>query len=296
MSVECDGPDSRFQTVRARNSGASARASRALFMRAVVRLSLAVIATWSTYRERLNNEVRPCWHAQKGAKFIRSAMAGSDSTFRHLITNFTDFLTVAIHTILYERSIYPQTSFLSARKYNLPVRQSRHPKVCEWINDAVAAVETELLKCAVDRVAVMIYDKKSQPKERYVFDVSHFPALSAADLDVPMTRESSDGQQLAVLPIVDMEEQFRAALSKLAGCSSTLGSLPDECTFTVAIELRKDGGAPVSHPQPWIPAEPRTAGGARNSNISTKPVRTVTAGEMVFETWIERVDSESNGG
>ena len=67
-------------------------------------------------------------------------------TYASLVSTFGSFLTVAIHTILYERSIYPETSFLSARKYNFPVRQNRHPKVCSWINDAVAAVEAELLK------------------------------------------------------------------------------------------------------------------------------------------------------
>jgi mitotic spindle assembly checkpoint protein MAD2B len=67
-------------------------------------------------------------------------------TYQGLVGAFTDFLIAAIHTILYERGIYPRESFLSARKYNFPVRQNRHPKVCKWIVDAVSAVEAELLK------------------------------------------------------------------------------------------------------------------------------------------------------
>ncbi len=67
-------------------------------------------------------------------------------TYHAVVAAYSDFLTVAIHTILYERNIYPQTSFIKARKYNYPVRQSRHPKVCKWIMDAVAAVEAEMLK------------------------------------------------------------------------------------------------------------------------------------------------------
>ena len=66
--------------------------------------------------------------------------------YRAVVAEFCEFLTVAVHTILYERGIYPRTSFLSARKYNYPVRQNRHPKVCKWIQDAVAAVQAELLK------------------------------------------------------------------------------------------------------------------------------------------------------
>ena len=67
-------------------------------------------------------------------------------TYQAVVSAYSDFLTVAIHTILYERQVYPQSSFLKARKYNYPVRQSRHPRVCKWIQDAVAAVEAEMLK------------------------------------------------------------------------------------------------------------------------------------------------------
>lgn len=61
------------------------------------------------------------------------------NTYDALVTAFLEFLTVAIHLILYERDVYPRQSFLSARKYDYPVQQNRHPKVCQWITDAVAS-------------------------------------------------------------------------------------------------------------------------------------------------------------
>ena len=70
-----------------------------------------------------------------------------------LVDTFLEFLTVAIHLILYERDIYPHRSFLKARKYNYPVRQNRHPAVCKFVDDAVAAVGVQVLKvccCAPD--------------------------------------------------------------------------------------------------------------------------------------------------
>lgn len=85
-------------------------------------------------------------------KPLRVEMASYNSeapvldTYHAVVAAYSDFLTVAIHTILYERNIYPQASFIKARKYNYPVRQSRHPKVCRWIMDAVSAVEAEMLK------------------------------------------------------------------------------------------------------------------------------------------------------
>lgn len=79
-------------------------------------------------------------------------------TYHAVVLAFSDFLTVSIHTILYERDIYPRTSFLKARKYNYPVRQSRHPKVCQWIQDAVAAVEVEMLKVRKEIVSIYVLD------------------------------------------------------------------------------------------------------------------------------------------
>ena len=73
------------------------------------------------------------------------------NTYYAVVLAFSDFLTVAIHTILYERDIYPRESFMSARKYNYAVKQSRHPKVCKWIQDAVAAVQVEMLKVRFNR-------------------------------------------------------------------------------------------------------------------------------------------------
>lgn len=223
-------------------------------------------------------------------------MAESAATFRSLVAAFTDFLTVAIHTILYERSIYPQTSFLLARKYNFPVRQNRHPRVCEWINDAITAVETELLKGGVERVAVVVFTKENVPLERFVFDVSQFPTVPADDLDTLLERSGSEGEPEAILPLVDMEEQFRATMSKLSNCGTTLKPIPERCTFTVTIELKSEGQAPVSHPQPWIPAQaeaqklPTDGNGTKGHNNRTTSVRSVRAGDMRFEAWIEEVE------
>jgi mitotic spindle assembly checkpoint protein MAD2B len=222
--------------------------------------------------------------------------SNSDATYRELIQAFTNFLTVAIHTILYERGIYPQTSFLSARKYEFAVRQNRHPKVCKWINDAVDAAEAELLKCTVARLAVVIHDKQNTPLERFVFDVSRFPIVPSSEMDVSLQRMTADRTKLPILPMVDLEEQLRATMSRLSNCGSTLEPLPTGCTYTLAIELRDEANRPIGHPQPWIPAQPdldQDITSNDQAQHTTTPIRSVRAGEMVFETWIDKLKSTS---
>ena len=222
------------------------------------------------------------------------------ATYSQLVHAFTTFLTVATHTILYERHIYPVHSFISARKYNYAVKQCRHPRVCEWISDATAAVETEILKCAVDRVAVVIYDGQERPLERFLFDVSKFPIVPINEHNTPLQTLDDDGTEVAALPVGNLEEQFRAAMSRLSGCGARLKDIPQGCTYTMAVELKNGSEPPLGEPQAWIPAQPglqRSVQHRHNATIvrsgrelggaKTIPIRSVAAGEMVVEIWVE---------
>ncbi|KAK6331726.1 hypothetical protein TWF718_002269 [Orbilia javanica] len=222
-------------------------------------------------------------------------------TYANLITSFTDLLLVSVHTILYEREIYPPELFIAARKYNHPVRQARHPLVCQWIQEAIDACAEELMKCTVNLISVNIISSTNKPLERFVFDVSRFPVVTAADIHSPFVMTDEDGNERVVDSLVDLEEHMRAVITKLAYSTRKLGKLPIGCSFSVSMELKKDAVAPEGNPPAWIAAEcqeddtPReTREGApktRNTN-RTIPIRSLIMGALAFETWIE--ESESN--
>ena len=202
--------------------------------------------------------------------------------YHAIVSAFGDFLTVAIHQILFQRSIYPQDSFISVRKYNLAVKKSRHQKVCKWIQDAVAAVRTEMLACSVETTSVLIYGPPpdSRPLERYQFSTASFPRIPKAELYTPFldeeelatdgpenkewTEEAANPSGSEVPPVPrfrpppasDLPEQFRATLSRLS--CLRLEPLPPDCSFTIMIELRdeEDVDPPISRDQSWIVAEP----------------------------------------
>ncbi|CZR64580.1 related to MUS-26 protein MUS-26, involved in DNA repair [Phialocephala subalpina] len=214
-----------------------------------------------------------------------------------LLQTFTDFLTVAIHTILYSRALYPPASFISTRKYNFPVRQNRHPDVCAWINNAVSSTYTLLQKGTVRAIAVVIYSREQEVMERYMFDVSRFPIVDPKEgLTDFEARKDKEGDDLPVgISRADIEEQLRATIRKLAYGAGKLSPLPEGCTFSVAVELRNEADPPIGHPQPWIPSEPSLQTGERTSErigtdlggAKSTPVRLVEAGEFILETWIE---------
>lgn len=262
---------------------------------------------------------------------------------RTLLNSFTSFLTVSIHTVLYYRNIYPKQTFLSAKAFNLPVHQSRHPKVCSWINDAVDAVMAQIAKGTVERVAVVIHSPpNSSPLkvsstqqlgpgsvlERWMFDISYFPSWPGGIDALRNFRGGTDGDQprdedeagedengsgeenpadggaaagavetdpAAAINWTDVDEQLRGAVQRLAHAGEKMDTLPEGCTFTVAVELRDEAAAPIGHPQPWIPSQPELQPASRSrlrrgpdvGGASTTPIRAIEAGPLFFECWVE---------
>jgi mitotic spindle assembly checkpoint protein MAD2B len=171
-----------------------------------------------------------------------------------------------------------------------------------------------MLKGGVDRVALVIFSQYAQPLERFMFDVSKFPVVAREDFHTPIERQTPTTGGIAQPrttptkpPSVDLEEQFRAVLSKLTVCGTMLKPIPEGCTYTVAIEFKDMSDPPIGHPQPWIPVEPplqreipkegsEGRSGSALGGIATIPIRSVDAGEMVFEMWIEEGAAKEGAG
>lgn len=106
---------------------------------------------------------------------------------------------VAIHTILYVRQIYPADLFVRRKKYDTPVFQSRHPALNEYISGAVKAIGEELAKVTasrvpfqfrneyiqgnVDKIVVVVKDKKEVMLERFIFAVQNMIEVETYNKD-----------------------------------------------------------------------------------------------------------------
>jgi mitotic spindle assembly checkpoint protein MAD2B len=205
-------------------------------------------------------------------------------TYLETLNAFTSFLTAYTHTLLYLRALYPKTSFVQSRFHNTAVHQSRHPLVCEWIRDAVAAVREDLLEGTVSRIAIVVFSYadsdgvntgSAKIMERYMFDVSGLPVVGRNERNIELEWQGSDDdgvgaeedevtrkqgrtKELDADVDVDLSEQFRAAIIALTIRTSQLASLPPNCSFNISMELKDDADIdpPIRYPQPWIPVQP----------------------------------------
>lgn len=236
------------------------------------------------------------------------------TTQRALLDTVCSFLTVATHHVLFLRRLYPPISFLLTRAYNYPVRQNRHPDVCEWIRDAIAAVRDQLERSTVETVAICIFEcDNSQVLEKWTFDLHALPVVTKQDRDVPFA-SLDDAELRRKINVTDLEASFRGLLSRLNTVAGKLRPLPDgdgapECSFTITIQVKDGADRPVGRlkkeERAWVVAEPDvfevsdedivedlTKKSARRSTSQarTHPVRRLEAGELRMEMFVEEAD------
>lgn len=245
-----------------------------------------------------------------------------------LLSSFSSFLTVAVHSLLFHRALYPARSFLTTRAYGLPVHQSRHPGVCTWVTDAVAAAAAQIRSGAARAVVLAVHAPQSMTVlERWVFDLQSFPASwgDAGGAGAAVVDALGVGPSAAAGPATagglpetsvegedevnwtDVNEALRGALRRIAYAGEKSPPLPENCTFTLAVELRDESEAPIGvcvssfllgltvlctdiiqHPQAWIPAEAKLSAAPGRRDMSTAPIRSVRAGPLFFECWLEK--------
>ncbi|KAJ7492425.1 DNA-binding protein [Mycena latifolia] len=206
-------------------------------------------------------------------------------TFNQAVRGITEFIEVAIHTILYVRQIYPADLFIRRKKYDTPVFQSRHPALNEYISGAVKAIGEQLLTGNVEKVVVIIKDKEQVALERFLFSVENMIQVETFNKDTSVEE--------AMSPSV-LGHYFRGFLVKLNMIESQLGQmgLGDDVSFSIVIELKSDNvpATKDKNPPPWIPAynQHTTAGASEEAELHM--IRAVNTGIMNLSLSVQESD------
>ena len=181
------------------------------------------------------------------------------------------------------------------------------------------------LQCTVAQTSLIIHapPSSSSPLERYVFSTSSFPRIPLSETRTPFapnpTQNPADEPPDPVSvkrfnppPASDLPEQFRATFARLSTSLARLKQLPEDCSFTLAIEMRDEEGVevPIDREGKWVVAEPglqrrkfgnvdvdpdngvgvegkESGRGKDLGGVRTTPVRSLEAGAFRMEVWVE---------
>lgn len=186
-----------------------------------------------------------------------------------------EFLEVAFHLILYIREVYPAVMFERRKKYNVPVQMCCHPDLNQYILDVLQMVKPLLEKGEVERIAMVISNKKFQPVERFVFEIGS-PEESSAAL--------SDDNFL-----LHTEKSLRGFLLKINACDALLEPIPPGCTFSILVYTKESSFLKLQENRkaqefPWVQAD--------EENILMKestlvPLKSSTTGILKMQLFVE---------
>ena len=144
-----------------------------------------------------------------------------------------DFLSCAVHLVLWARRVYPREAFERRRHLDVTVFRSRHVELNEYIALIVQGARQLMERGEADRLVIAVRSGRVV-FERFRFDVRYDGR--AVDLDA-------------------LREQLRGFLLKLLTCDAQLGPLPYDAELDFTAEIHTDAThAPLPLPEPYAAA------------------------------------------
>jgi len=102
----------------------------------------------------------------------------------------TEFFEYGIHSILYQRGIYPPESFTRKQEYGLTLLVSTDPKVKDFLTNVLTQIKDWLIERKVKRLVVVLTSVESKEVlERWEFKVEYETEDEAGDTDKKATKQ-----------------------------------------------------------------------------------------------------------
>lgn len=145
-------------------------------------------------------------------------MSTSKLALKGLSKVVADYFEFAIHSILFQRGIYPPEDFVTVKKYDLPMLVSCNEDVQSYIEKIMAHVKKWIYGGKLSKLVVVILNKATtEPVERWEF------SMDISDGGVDKAR-------------LDIQREIQAIIRQITASMAYLPFLKDdEYTFNVLV-------------------------------------------------------------
>ncbi|KAI1320771.1 DNA-binding protein [Xylariaceae sp. FL0255] len=168
-----------------------------------------------------------------------------------------EFFQYSIHTILFQRGVYPAEDFTAVKKYGLNMLVSSDDQVKAYIKKIMSQLDRWMQRGKISKLVIVITDKDTgEHVERWQFDVQILAASSSSKKTSsssskpkpkPTDQENSTPSNAETQQKTEAEIQSEiAALFRQITASVTfLPQLAGDCTFNVLVYADADSEVPV---------------------------------------------------
>lgn len=166
-----------------------------------------------------------------------------------LISEFFEF---SIHTILFQRAVYPAEDFTAVKKYGLNMLVSADDQVKAYIKKIMGQLKLWMVGGKISKLVVVISSKDDgEIRERWEFGVEILGGKDSKEKQRKITR-SGDENDSPVQPEPESEkteEEIQAEISaifrQITASVTFLPVLDSNCTFNVLVYADSDSDVPI---------------------------------------------------
>uniref|UniRef100_A0A182LW05 HORMA domain-containing protein n=1 Tax=Anopheles culicifacies TaxID=139723 RepID=A0A182LW05_9DIPT len=133
-----------------------------------------------------------------------------------------EYLHYCVHSIIFQRGIYPSGDFLPEDYNNVPLMVSRNKHIKSYIERVMKEVHGLIMKKLITKVTVCIITvEKSEIIERWDFNIK-------ADYEV-------EKESISAKPLSKIQSEIRSVMRQIISMVSVLPCIEERCTFDIML-------------------------------------------------------------
>ncbi|KAG9255519.1 DNA-binding protein [Emericellopsis atlantica] len=162
-----------------------------------------------------------------------------------------EFFQYSIHTILFQRGVYPAEDFSAVKKYGLNMLVSSDDQVKAYIRKIMSQLDKWMVGGKISKLVIVITDKDTgEHVERWQFDVQIFqPTKSKSKPTDENASRSAAAASSATQTEEKTEQEIQAEIAaifrQITASVTFLPQLSGDCTFNVLVYADADSDVPV---------------------------------------------------
>ncbi|GME39418.1 DNA-binding HORMA [Neofusicoccum parvum] len=186
------------------------------------------------------------------AKTHKLALKGSSKVV-------SEFFEYSIHTILFQRGVYPAEDFSAVKKYGLTMMVSSDDQVKAYIKKIMSQLSKWMLGSKINKLVVVITSRETgEHVERWQFDVDIFgknaktrPSRTSgtpAAADEAGSENATAAEPADATPEkteAEIQSEIQSLFRQITASVTFLPMLDGNCTFNVLVYADADSDVPV---------------------------------------------------
>ncbi|PHH92757.1 hypothetical protein CDD83_5381 [Cordyceps sp. RAO-2017] len=166
-----------------------------------------------------------------------------------------EFFQYSIHTILFQRGVYPAEDFTAVKKYGLNMLVSADDQVKAYIKKIMSQLDKWMVGGKISRLVIVITDKDTgEHVERWQFDVQISQPAPKPKSKPSATATTAADQENAGAPVpavqpekteAEIQAEIAAIFRQITASVTFLPQLGGDCTFNVLVYADADSDVPV---------------------------------------------------